>query len=92
MPYQEPSNDLSPETRDMHRAIESLKEEFDAIDSYNQRIDDASDKELKALLAHNANEEKEHAAMLIEWIRRKDQSFSKELKDWVFSDKAFVHN
>jgi hypothetical protein len=92
MPYQEPSPDLSGETRDMHRAIESLREELDAIDNYNQRIDDGNDKELKALLSHNNNEEKEHAAMLIEWIRRKDSAFSKELKDWLFSDKPFVHN
>jgi uncharacterized protein len=92
MPYQEPSSDLSADTRDMHRAIESLKEELEAIDSYNQRIDDSKDPDLKALLAHNREEEKEHAAMLLEWIRRKNSSFAKELKDWLFTDKPFVHN
>jgi hypothetical protein len=46
---------------------------------------------LKALLSHNRDEEKEHASMLMEWIRRKDASFAKELKDWVFTEKAFKH-
>ncbi|MFA4994530.1 MAG: hypothetical protein WC521_04415 [Bdellovibrionales bacterium] len=92
MPYQEPSDDLSPEIRDMHRALESLKEELEAIDSYNQRVDSSKDSELKALLAHNREEEKEHAAMLMEWIRRKNPAFSKEFKDWLFTDKPFSHN
>jgi len=92
MTFHESDDDLSPETRDLHRALESLKEELEAIDWYNQRIDGAKDKELKALLSHNRDEEKEHAAMLIEWVRRRDHAFSKELKDWLFSDKPFVHN
>jgi ferritin-like protein len=91
MTYHEPVEDLSDATRDMHRALESLREEVDAIDWYNQRIEGAKDDELKALLAHNRDEEKEHAAMLLEWIRRKDPAFTREIKDWVLSDKPFRH-
>ena len=54
----------------MHRAIVSLMEELEAVDWYNQRVDAAKDEELKAILAHNRDEEKEHASMLLEWIRR----------------------
>ncbi|HLC25361.1 MAG TPA: ferritin [bacterium] len=91
MPYQESSNELSDEVRDMHRAIESLKEELEAINWYNQRVDVCKDKELKATLAHNRDEEKEHASMILEWIRRKDPTFSKELKDYLFTDKPLAH-
>lgn len=91
MPYQEPTSDLSNETLDMHRAIESLKEELEAVDWYNQRVDVCKDPELKALLAHNRDEEKEHASMLLEWIRGKDPTFSKELRDYLFTDKPLAH-
>lgn len=91
MTYQEPTNELSDETRDMHRAIESLKEELEAIDWYHQRVDLCKDGELKAILAHNRDEEKEHASMLLEWIRRKDPVFSKELKGYLFTDRPIAH-
>ena len=91
MPYQEPKNELSDEVQDMHRAIESLKEELEAIDWYNQRVDVCKDKELKAILAHNRDEEKEHASMILEWIRRKDGTFEKELKDYLFTDAPIAH-
>lgn len=83
-------SDLSEETRDMHRAIVSLMEELEAVDWYNQRFDAAKDSELKAILAHNRDEEKEHASMLLEWIRRSDSSFDKELRDYLFSDKPIA--
>ena len=76
---------LSEETRDMHRAIVSLMEELEAVDWYNQRAEKCSDKELKAILEHNRDEEKEHASMVLEWIRRKDPRFSKELKEYLFT-------
>ena len=79
--------DLSEETRDMHRAIVSLMEELEAVDWYNQRAEKCKDKELKAILEHNRDEEKEHASMVLEWIRRKDARFSKELKDYLFTSK-----
>lgn len=89
--YHEPVNELSDETKDMHRAILSLMEELEAVDWYNQRVDACSDNSLKAILAHNRDEEKEHASMLLEWIRRKDSTFDKELKDYLFSDKPIAH-
>ena len=89
--YHEPIDELSDETRDMHRAITSLMEELEAVDWYNQRVDTCKDKELKAILAHNRDEEKEHAAMVLEWIRRKDTAFSKELKDYLFTEKIIAH-
>ena len=83
--YHEPIEELSSGTRDMHRAIVSLMEELEAIDWYNQRVDACKDEELKSILAHNRDEEKEHAAMVLEWIRRKDPAFSVQLKDYLFS-------
>ncbi len=87
--YHEPIEELSDQTRDMHRAIESLMEELEAVDWYNQRVDACRDPELKKILAHNRDEEKEHAAMVLEWIRRRDSKFDKELRDWLFTDKSF---
>ena len=77
--YHEPVEELSNETRDMHRAIVSLMEELEAVDWYNQRADACKDPELKAILAHNRDEEKEHAAMVLEWIRRKDPAFYQKI-------------
>jgi len=91
MSYQESNTELSDEVRDMHRAIESLKEELEAVDWYNQRVDVCKDEELKAILAHNRDEEKEHASMIMEWIRRKDSAFNKELKDYLFTEKPIAH-
>jgi len=89
--YHEPVEELGNQTRDMHRAIVSLMEELEAIDWYNQRVDACEDPDLKEILAHNRDEEKEHAAMVLEWIRRKDTVFSRELKDYLFTDKQIAH-
>ena len=78
--YHEPLEELSDETRDMHRAIISLMEELEAVDWYNQRVDACKDPDLKAILAHNRDEEKEHASMVLEWIRRRDPAFDKQLE------------
>ena len=88
--YHEPIAEISDETRDLHRAITSLMEELEAVDWYQQRVDATKDSDLKAILAHNRDEEKEHAAMLLEWIRRKDARFDKELRDYLFTDKPIV--
>ena len=88
--YHEPIEELTDETRDMHCAIVSLMEELEAVDWYQQRIDVCKDAELRAILAHNRDEEKEHAAMVLEWIRRRDPKFDKELKDYLFTDKPIV--
>ena len=89
--YHEPINELSDATRDMRRAITSLMEELEAVDWYNQRVDACKDKELKAILAHNRDEEKEHAAMVLEWIRRQDPVMDKQLKEFLFSKKKIAH-
>ncbi|WP_230969694.1 ferritin-like domain-containing protein [Nitrogeniibacter aestuarii] len=89
--YHEPIEELSDETRDMHRAIVSLMEELEAVDWYQQRVDACKDPDLKAILEHNRDEEKEHAAMVLEWIRRRDKKFDHELKDWLFTDKSLSH-
>lgn len=90
--YHETINDLTDETRDMHRAITSLMEELEAIDWYNQRVDACKDNELRAILVHNRDEEKEHAAMVLEWIRRKDQTFNEKLRDYLFTEKSISHS
>ena len=90
--YHEPVDELSAATRDMHRAIVSLMEELEAIDWYNQRVDACTDAELKAILEHNRDEEKEHAVMVLEWIRRRDPTFSTELKGRLFSDKPIARD
>ena len=86
----EAASDLSEATRDMHRAIVSLIEELEAVDWYQQRVDACKNPELRAILAHNRDEEKEHAAMVLEWIRRKDKRFSSELKDYLFTKKSLA--
>ncbi|MDH3637348.1 MAG: ferritin-like domain-containing protein [Gammaproteobacteria bacterium] len=88
--YHEPYDELRDATRDMHRAIISLMEELEAVDWYQQRVDACKDPELKAILAHNRDEEKEHAAMVLEWIRRRDDKFSDELKDYLFTNKPIA--
>ena len=89
--YHEPVEELSDETRDMHRAIVSLMEELEAVDWYNQRADACRDPALKAILAHNRDEEKEHASMVLEWIRRHDAVLSRQLKEFLFSSKPIAH-
>ena len=81
-----PRDRLSKQTLHLHYAIVSLMEELEAVDWYRQRADDTDDETLKAILLHNAHEEMEHAAMVLEWIRRNDTHFAKELKEYLFTD------
>jgi ferritin-like protein len=81
---------LSRETLELHYAITSLMEELEAVDWYRQRADDTEDPELKAVLLHNAREEIEHACMVLEWIRRKDATFDKELREYLFQEGSIV--
>ena len=81
----EPEDKLSPETIDRHRAIVSIQEELEAIDWYDQRVAATDDPELAAVLAHNRDEEKEHAAMLIEWLRRHDPVLEGNLRTYLFT-------
>jgi hypothetical protein len=81
---------LSPETVDRHRAIVSIMEELEAVDWYDQRIDAARDPELRELLAHNRDEEKEHASMMLEWLRRRDPKLDEHLRTYLFTDKRLL--
>lgn len=83
---QVPREMLTRKTTYLHYALSSLREELEAIDVYRQRADDTADAALKAILLHNAGEEIEHAAMLLEWLRRTEPRFDKELKEYLFTD------
>ena len=81
-----PRERLSKETLHLHQAITSLMEELEAVDWYRQRADDCDDPELKAILLHNMREEMEHAAMVLEWMRRNSKDFEHQLKEYLFTD------
>ena len=81
---------LSQETQSIHRALASLQEELEATDWYHQRIDVAEDEELKDILAHNRNEEIEHAMMLLEYLRRKMPEFDTHLRTYLFTSKPIT--
>jgi ferritin-like protein len=83
--FHEPIDSLRPQTLDRHRAIESIMEELEAVDWYDQRVDAAGDAELAAILAHNRDEEKEHAAMTLEWLRRRDPKLDEHLRTYLFT-------
>ena len=77
---------LGAEVIDTHRAIVSLMEELEAVDWYNQRAKATANPELRAILEHNRDEEKEHAAMALEWLRRSDPKFAEHLKTFLFTE------
>jgi uncharacterized protein len=81
---------LRPETKDHHRAIVSIMEELEAIDWYDQRVEAAHDDELRHILAHNRDEEKEHAAMTLEWLRRHDARLDEHLRTYLFTDRPVL--
>jgi uncharacterized protein len=81
----EDASKLGPEVIDQHRAIVSLMEELEAVDWYNQRAKATGNPDLRAILEHNRDEEKEHAAMALEWLRRSDPTFSQHLKTFLFT-------
>lgn len=88
--FHEPIEKLSPETIDRHRAIISLMEEFEAIDWYDQRVDATDDESLAEILAHNRDEEKEHAAMTLEWLRRRDPVLDEQLRTYLFTEGSII--
>ena len=88
--YHESEDKLRAETVDNHRALTSMQEELEAVDWYDQRVDAATDPELKGILAHNRDEEKEHFVMLLEWYRRRDAKMSAELKERLFATGSIV--
>ncbi len=86
----EPENRLTTDTIDRHRALASIQEELEAVDWYAQRVDATDDAELGAVLAHNRDEEKEHAAMTLEWLRRRDPMLDKHLRTYLFSSGSIL--
>jgi hypothetical protein len=85
-----PIEKLQRRTVQMHYAITSLMEEFEAVDWYRQRADDTDDGELKAIFLHNAREELEHASMVLEWMRRNDPEVADNLKEYLFKDGSIT--
>jgi ferritin-like protein len=88
--YHESEDKLRPETQDNHRALTSMQEELEAADWYDQRVDAATDADLKAVLAHNRDEEKEHFAMVLEWYRRRDATMDAHLKEYLFTSGSII--
>ena len=88
--YHEPVELLSEGTKNMHRALVSLREELEAVDWYQQRAEACTDAELSSVLTHNKNEEVEHAIMTLEWIRRHSPVFDQNLKTYLDSQGPIV--
>jgi len=86
----EPASLLNEATVDHHRAMTSLCEELDAIDWYDQRVKATSDASLAAVLAHNRDDEKEHAAMTLEWLRRRDPALDDNLRKFLFTTEPIT--
>ena len=86
----EPEDRLPNEVIDDHRAIVSIMEELEAIDWYRQRAEAATDPELAAILVHNRDEEKEHAAMTLEWLRRRDAMLDQHLRTYLFTSGSIL--
>lgn len=84
--YHEPRESLQQETIERHRAVRSIIEELEAVDWYDQRVDASKDQALRAVLAHNRDEEKEHAVMTLEWLRRHDAVLDRNLRKYLFTD------
>ena len=90
MGLHEAAEKLTDELVDQHRALASLMEELEAVDWYAQRAAAASDPSLRDILLHNMNEEKEHAAMALEWLRRRDDKLDTFLRRYLWSAGSIV--
>ncbi|WKY47548.1 ferritin-like domain-containing protein [Eubacteriaceae bacterium ES3] len=88
--YHEPVEQLDEKTMNITRAINSLKEELEAVDWYNQRVAATNDPELKGIMAHNRDEEIEHACMTIEWLRRNMDKWDNELRTYLFIEGSIL--
>jgi len=89
--YHESEEKLSEETKNFTRTLNSLKEEIEAIDWYQQRVDATNDENLKEILAHNRDEEIEHACMALEWLRRNMPAWDNELRTYLFTEGNIAH-
>ncbi len=88
--YHEPVDELGAKDRDYVRALNSLKEEVEAVNWYQQRVAATSDEQLKAVLAHNRDEEIEHACMTLEWLRRNMPAWEEHLRTYLFKQADIV--
>src|SRR5262245_1796301 len=86
----EDESKLDPAAIDRHRALASIGEELEAVDWYDQRAEATNNPDLAEVLAHNRDEEKEHAAMTLEWLRRNDPTLDKHLRTYLFTDRSIV--
>ena len=86
----EPEDRMSAEAIDDHRALVSIMEELEAVDWYRQRAEATSDRDLAAILVHNRDEEKEHAAMTLEWLRRRDEVLDRHLRTYLFTTGSIL--
>jgi ferritin-like protein len=86
----EPADKLQPDTIDQHRALVSIQEELEAVDWYNQRANVTQDAALAAVLGHNRDEEKEHAVMTLEWLRRTDPVLDRHLRTYLFTEGSIT--
>jgi uncharacterized protein len=86
----EPEDRLTAQVIDRHRALVSIQEELEAVDWYDQRVSATTDADLAAVLAHNRDEEKEHMAMVLEWLRRHDPALDQHLRTYLFSSGSIV--
>lgn len=84
--YHEPAEELPQEARDFSRALNSLKEEIEAVDWYHQRVVVTENESLAGIMAHNRDEEIEHACMTIEWLRRNMPGWDEELRTYLFTE------
>jgi ferritin-like protein len=90
--YHEPAQELSKQARDFSRALNSLKEEIEAVDWYHQRVDLTEDEQLGEIMAHNRDEEIEHACMTLEWLRRNMPGWDEELRNYLFKEGDIAHH
>lgn len=88
--YHEPRERMSELSIDLKRAIDSMREELEAIDWYRQRMQAASSSELRDILDHHQREEVEHFVMLLEWCRRNDEDFAQMMREYLFTDRPIL--
>ena len=90
--YHEPPEELSQKTGTFARMIQSLIEEVDAINWYEQRISVEKDKDAKAIMEHAQNEEFIHFSMDLEFLARKKDKWRTILKNVLFRSGDIVEN
>ena len=84
--FHENESSLSEELKNRHRALVSIMEELEAVDWYDQRVEATNDADLAEVLGHNRDEEKEHASMTLEWLRRHDAKLDEHLRTYLFTE------